>query len=121
MLRTARSGRAVRFPAIIRMGENCASCVSDIKSWTDKDCITCILCGSKENGECGDEVEQEFCRSPAKIFLFRDVFNIDVENFVQKRSRSEVNLPFFNTLIRFAQFLCNEATAIEILSITGPK
>src|SRR5882724_13718388 len=47
ILRTARSGRAVRFPAIMRSGENCASCESVIKSWTEKDCITCILCGSK--------------------------------------------------------------------------
>ena len=51
MLRTARSGRAVRFPAIMRMGENCASCVSVIKSWTEKDCITCILCRSKRGRE----------------------------------------------------------------------
>ncbi len=52
-------------------------------------------------------VRQEFGRSPEEIFRVREVFNTGVENFVQKRSCDEVNLPLLNTLMRFAQFLCN--------------
>jgi hypothetical protein len=70
---------------------------------------------------CGGKDRQEFCRSPEKIFQSGEVFNTGVENFVQKRCRSEVNLPFFNRLMRFAQLLCNEAAALEIFSINGPN
>ena len=57
----------------------------------------------------------EFCRSPEEIFRARVVFNTGVENFVQKRSRDRVNPPFFNGLMRFAQNLCKETAAQEIL------
>jgi len=56
-------------------------------------------------------MEQEFGRSPEKIFQLHEVFNTGVENFVQKRPFGGVNPPFFNGLMRFAQFLCNKAAA----------
>jgi len=59
-------------------------------------------------------MEQEVCRSPEKIFQPREVFNTGVENFVQKRSCGGVNPPFFNGLMRFAQYLCNKEAAREI-------
>ena len=52
-------------------------------------------------------VRHEFCRSPEEIFRLDEVFNTGVENVVQKRSCDEVNLPLLNTLMRFAQLLCN--------------
>ena len=52
-------------------------------------------------------MEQEFRRSPEEIFRLDEVFNTGVENVVQKRSCGEVNPPLLNTLMRFAQFLCN--------------
>ena len=53
-------------------------------------------------------MEHEFSRSAGKIFRLDEVFNTGVENVVQKRSRGRVNPPFFNGLMRFAQFLCNK-------------
>jgi len=59
-------------------------------------------------------MEQEFRRSPEEIFRLDEVFNTGVENFVQKRPCGEVNLPLLNTLMRFAQFLCNGVKREEI-------
>src|SRR2546430_1385371 len=50
ILRTARSGRAVRLPAIMRMGENCASCESVIKVGLRKTVSPAFCAGQREEG-----------------------------------------------------------------------
>jgi len=66
--------------------------------------------------------EQELCRSPVAMFRLCKVFNTGVENSVQKRARRHDNSSFFNTVMRFAQFLCNETTAGRIfLRCSGRK
>ena len=66
-------------------------------------------------------MEQEFRRSPEEIFRLDEVFNTGVENVVQKRRRNEVNPPLLNTLMRFAQFLCNGVKRERFFGKNEPK
>ena len=66
--------------------------------------------------------KQELCRSPVAMFRACKVFNTGVDNSVQKLVPRRDNSSFFNTLMRFAQFLCNESTGGKIfLRCSGRK
>ncbi len=122
ILKTARSGRAVRFPKIIRKGEKVASLTSVMQiAWQKLYHLHFVLV---KNGTAilVAKNEQELCRSPVAMFRLCKVFNTGVENSVQKRARRHDNSSFFNTVMRFAQFLCNESTAGRIfLRCSGRK
>jgi hypothetical protein len=53
--------------------------------------------------------EQVACRKAKKIFLDCKVFNTSVDKFVEIVVRLAANFSRFNTLLLFAQFLCNKS------------
>ena len=123
MLKAARSGRAVRFPKIIRSGENCGSLTSLIKICLRETVSPAFCVGQKKGTAIGTaKSKQEGCRSPARILRLCKVFNTGVDKFVEKVARVHANPSFFNNVMRFAQLLCNKTRLCKIfLRIGGRK
>src|SRR5262249_46422834 len=86
--------------------ENFASLTSVIASCPKKTVSPAFSAGQKETENLAVENKQVPCRSPDAMLRLCKVFNTDVDNSVQKRGTRSDNLSFFNTLMRFAQFLC---------------
>ncbi len=64
---------------------------------------TLILLGSKQ---AGGTVEQATGRKRKEIFLRGKVFNTSVDKIVEITRAVSAKFPLFNTLLRFAQFVC---------------
>src|SRR5258706_2330708 len=148
MLSTARSGRAVRLPAIMRSGENfgsSSSVISSVMKSHPRKTVSPVFCaGQRAEGrksltrrpqrekaqntqrraskKLGGAIWSTSSAEVQKKYFGRVKFSTQVLKTLCKRGvEAKLTCRPFNSLMRFAQFLCNARTAPKIFAKNEPK